>query len=103
MPTPVMRVSERSKGVIEALSDRLQVPPQRIVDDAIERYRRRLIIQSVNEDYAALRSSSIGWDHELRERARWRAIQAGRNPASIHPRSTGKGVAARADAPMGTR
>jgi hypothetical protein len=44
---------------------------QRIIDEAVEEYRRSKIFEQANAAYAALRSDPATWEEMERERAEW--------------------------------
>ena len=43
---------------------------QSIIDEA-ENYRRQLLLEEANRQYAALRSGPVAWQEEIEERAVW--------------------------------
>jgi hypothetical protein len=54
---------------------------QKILEQAIEEYRRRRFLDDVNRAYEALRNDPTAWAEELEERAAWDAtISDGLDP-----------------------
>jgi len=53
------------------LAEREQVPLQTVLDRAIENYRRKRFLASVNATYEALRSNPQDSSTELNEREEW--------------------------------
>lgn len=44
---------------------------QTVIDRAVESYRRQWFLESLNSDFAALRSEPDEWDQEQKEREFW--------------------------------
>jgi hypothetical protein len=47
-----------------------------VLDDAVETYERRMFLEGLNRDFAALRADRNAWNQELAERADWDATLA---------------------------
>jgi hypothetical protein len=57
-------VAETGKTMIEVLAQ------------AVESYRRRMFLEGLNADFAALRNNRAAWEEELAERTAWDATIA---------------------------
>lgn len=66
-----MRISEATHAVIKNLASEYGESMQSIVETAVERYRRELFLQTLNEDFKRLREDEAAWAQELEERALW--------------------------------
>jgi hypothetical protein len=51
-------------------------PPQRLQPNAVEKQRRRHILEETNAAYARLRADPSAWQEELEERVVWEATLA---------------------------
>ncbi|MBI2941403.1 MAG: toxin-antitoxin system protein [Chloroflexi bacterium] len=68
MSTTTVRISEAARETLRALAAQMGEPMQRVLEKAIEEYRRRQFFEEVNAAYAALRSDPEAWEEELAER-----------------------------------
>lgn len=66
-----VRVNETTHTVIRNLANELGESMQSIVDKAIERYKRELFLESLNQDFKKLQENEIDWENELEERRLW--------------------------------
>jgi hypothetical protein len=57
--------------LLKELSAAKQEPMQAILEVAVEEYRRRCFLESVNEAYAALRSDDRTWAEMRAEQDQW--------------------------------
>ena len=73
MTSTTVRVSELTHRTFRELSEELGESMQRILDQAVEDYRRKRLLERANADYAALRGNPEAWKEELTERAEWEA------------------------------
>lgn len=73
MTSTTVRVSEPTHRTLRQLSEQLGESMQGILDQAIEEYRRKRLLDRANAGYAALRSGPEAWSEELAERADWEA------------------------------
>ena len=71
MQTSTIRISAASHQLLKEVAQIENSPMQLILEKAIERYRRELILQKTNQAYAALRENKDVWNEELRERDSW--------------------------------
>ncbi|MCI0438894.1 MAG: toxin-antitoxin system protein [Chloroflexi bacterium] len=72
MASTTVRISEESRETLRQLSEELDEPMQKVLDRALEAYRRRVLLEKANEAFAALRADPKAWAEEERERAEWR-------------------------------
>jgi hypothetical protein len=68
-----VRISKPAHATLRALAKRARVPMQAVLDQAIEAYRRQLLLEELNGAYAALRQDPEAWADLERERASWAA------------------------------
>ena len=61
MATTTVRVSEKSRDMLRALSQQTGESIGAIIDEAVEQYRRRRILEQTAEDYKALREDPVAW------------------------------------------
>ena len=73
MTSTTVRVSEPTHRTLRELAEQLGESMQGILDQAIEDYRRKHLLQRANAGYAALRAHTEAWEEELAERADWEA------------------------------
>ncbi|HMB30977.1 MAG TPA: hypothetical protein VKN82_04050 [Desulfohalobiaceae bacterium] len=71
MQTSTIRISAASHQLLKEVAQIEDSPMQLILEKAIERYRRELILHKTNQAYAALREDKDSWNEELRERDSW--------------------------------
>ncbi len=68
-----VRISERTKRVLEELAAREGKKIKELVDEAVELYRRRAFLEEVNRAYHSLHQDPTGWAVEEEERRIWEA------------------------------
>ena len=73
MANLTVRINERAHRVLKTLSQSTGQPMPELLDEGIEAYRRRLFLEGLNQDFAALRSDKAEWADEVAERAAWDA------------------------------
>jgi hypothetical protein len=66
-----VRVNESTHTVIKNLANEFGESMQSIVDKAVERYRRELFLESLNQDFQRLQENETDWEAELAERRLW--------------------------------
>jgi hypothetical protein len=76
MMSTTIRVSEKTRDTAHDLARNVGVPMAEIVERAIEQYRRQLILDAANVQYAALRADPAAWAEIEAERALWDATLA---------------------------
>jgi predicted transcriptional regulator len=68
-----IRVSRQFQSGLRKLAEQEGESMQRILEKALERYRRERKMRLFNEAYASLRCDPKAWQEELREREIWDA------------------------------
>lgn len=71
MERDTVQFTEAIRQLLGELSARTGESRQAILEAALERYRRELLLEGANRAYAALWSDSGAWREELEERALW--------------------------------
>ena len=66
-----IRVTSQARETLRQLSQSTGKRQQDIVDEAVEAYRRQVLLDKANVAYAALRSNAPAWKAELKERQAW--------------------------------
>ena len=65
---PNVRITPRSKAVLENLAEQEGLSMQAVLEAAIEHYQRNKFLDEVNAAYAALRNDAEEWKAEEQER-----------------------------------
>ena len=68
MSSTTVRVSEPTHRTLRELSEQLGESMQGILEQAVEDYRRKRMLERANAGYAALRAEPDAWKDELAER-----------------------------------
>lgn len=76
MASTTVRISAEARETLRKLSAQTGRKLQDLVDEAVERLRRELLLQQANKAFLALRSDRRAWADEVRERADWEATLA---------------------------
>ncbi len=71
MASRTVRISENSQKILKELAAQIGKTMQEILDKAIEEYRRKSFLISVNDAYAVLRKDSKAWKNLEKERKEW--------------------------------
>ena len=71
-----IRVTNHARDTVRELSEITGKRQQDVVDEAVEAYRRQILLEKANQAYAALRSDTEAWQTELAEREAWDATLA---------------------------
>lgn len=71
MASTTVRISSEARETLRRLSLQTGRKLQDLVDEAVERYRRELLLKEANAAFLALRSDKTAWAEEERERAAW--------------------------------
>lgn len=78
MPGAVVRISDHARRELRRLAEKSGRSMLSVLDDAIETYRRQVILEESNRAYAALRRNPKAWKEEVKERKIWdRALMDG--------------------------
>jgi hypothetical protein len=67
----MVRVSEAAHKSLKEIATTCGIPMQTALDEAIEAHRRRVFLEGLNDDFAALRANPDAWREEQEERALW--------------------------------
>ena len=76
MATVTVPISEASHQILLELASHGGEPIDRLLEKAIEEYRRNRLLDKTNVAFAALRSDEGAWQDELAERQHWDATLA---------------------------
>jgi predicted transcriptional regulator len=76
MASTTVRVTDHTHTMLRELSAATGEPLGRVVERAVEHYRRELFFALLNEVYARLRADPVAWEEELAERALWETTLA---------------------------
>jgi hypothetical protein len=69
-------VTNHARDTVREISKITGKRQQDVVDEAVEAYRRQILLEKANKAYAALRSDRGAWQTELEEREAWDATLA---------------------------
>ena len=69
----VLRISDAAHRNLREISRIQRRPMQAVLDAAVEAYRRKVFLEGLNADFAALRADPEAWREEEEERAIWAA------------------------------
>lgn len=72
-PTTTIRVSRRTRDVLQALAEQYDSSMQSVLEEAVELYQGQRLLEATNAAYAALRSDPEGWRQFQEEQAEWDA------------------------------
>jgi len=76
MTTTTIRVSIRTRDLLQELAQRSGGSMQTILEQALEQYRRQQLLEAANDAYAELRTNEDVWAELERERQDWDATLA---------------------------
>lgn len=76
MGTTTVRIDEGSRQALRSLAKQTKQSMSAVVAEALECYRRKVIMAQINADYARLREDKQAWAEELLERAEWDGVLA---------------------------
>jgi hypothetical protein len=68
-----VRISVTSRNILRELAAQKGASMQKLLDKAIEAYRRQLFLEEVNKAYSALRENPKAWSQVEKDRAAWDA------------------------------
>ena len=71
MSTTTIRVSTQTRDRLRELVQVVDLPMQKIVDEAIKQYQRQYLLDATNQAYAKLRSDPAAWQAYCDEQAQW--------------------------------
>jgi hypothetical protein len=73
MDTTTIRISTQTRNSLRELAQATNIPMQKIVEEAIDQYRRQHLLAAANAAYAQLRADEPAWQAYLEEQAEWDA------------------------------
>jgi predicted DNA-binding protein len=76
MASTTVRVSEHTHELLHKLAAATGEPLQKVLERAVENYRREQFYAEFNTAYERLRADPVAWEEELAERAEWDATLA---------------------------
>ena len=71
-----IRVTSHARDTVREIAEITGKRQQEVVDEAVEAYRRQVLLETANEAYAALGSDGEAWQAEQEEREAWDATLA---------------------------
>lgn len=71
MLSSTVRIQKKDQKMLREMAARKKASMQEVLHQALEEYRRKLILQSANVAYAALKQDARAWKEELKEREEW--------------------------------
>lgn len=73
MASTTVRVNEETRATLRKLAAETKRPMQDVLAQAVEGYRRQLILEGTNSAYAKLRSDRVASGEDEEERQPWEA------------------------------
>ena len=73
MPTTTIRVSTETRETLHKLAESSGVSMQKILESALETFRRQQLLEQANTAYAILRNDPAAWKEVEDERRLWDA------------------------------
>ena len=71
MKSVTIRISEEERKVVKGLSEKLGVSMTEVLNRAVEKYRKEVLLSETNKAYARLKEKPDEWKDELEERKLW--------------------------------
>lgn len=71
MASSTVRIDSSTHKMLQSLSAQTGRKMQEILGEAVELYRRKLLLDKANAAFAALKADSQAWKEEQKERAAW--------------------------------
>jgi hypothetical protein len=71
MSTTTIRVSTRTRDLLQELARQSGVSMQSVLEYALEQYRRQQLLEATNAAYATLQTDAAAWAELERERMDW--------------------------------
>lgn len=71
MSTTTIRVSTQTRDALRELAQKVNLPMQKIAEQAIEQYQRQHLLTAANAAYAQLRADDPAWQAYVAEMAEW--------------------------------
>jgi predicted transcriptional regulator len=76
MGSTTVRVSEHTHELLRKLAEASGEPLQKVLERAVENYRRQQFYAEFNAAFERLRADPVAWEEELAERALWETTLA---------------------------
>jgi predicted transcriptional regulator len=76
MASTTVRVSAETHDVLRKLAAATGEPLERVLERAVESYRREQFYAEFDAAYARLQADPVAWEEELAERALWEVTLA---------------------------
>jgi predicted transcriptional regulator len=76
MASTTVRVSEHTHELLRELAEATGEPLQKVLERAVEHYRREQFFAELDAAYARLQADPVAWQEELAERAEWEVTRA---------------------------
>ncbi len=73
MATTTVRIDEKTSEQLRELAATTGRSMKEVLGDAVDAHSRHVLLEQLNEDYAALRGDAKSWQEELEERGLWDA------------------------------
>ena len=70
-PMTTIRVSRRTRNTLEALAEKSGCSVQAVLEEAVEFYWGKRLLEATNEAYAVLRADPAAWKELQEERVEW--------------------------------
>jgi predicted transcriptional regulator len=71
MASSTVRIDSATHKMLQSLSAQTGRKMQEILGEAVELYRRKLLLDKANAAFAAMKADSQAWKEEQEERAAW--------------------------------
>lgn len=71
MASTSVRVTEETWSMIKDLAAKTNTSMQDVIQQAIEDYRRKKILEETNQAFLRLKNNPEAWQDELQERKEW--------------------------------
>lgn len=69
--TTTIRVSRRTRDILQALAEQYGSSMQAVLEEAVALLEGQRLLEATNEAYAALRANPEAWQELQKERAEW--------------------------------
>lgn len=70
-PMTTIRVSRRTQDMLQTLAEQSGCSVPVVLEEAVEFYWGRRLLEATNAAYAALRDDPVAWREQQEERAEW--------------------------------
>jgi hypothetical protein len=76
MSSATVKIDSDTYATLKEVAVKSGEPMIAVIAKAVEAYRRRVLLETLNADFAALRADPAAWKAELEEREAWDATLA---------------------------